>query len=342
MSSYLNRLARRGVTSDSQMLQPFVRSTSPIAERDRRIGMAGFEKVEFGVAPSAELDSDIGMERGEMARVPMSPRITAASNPGKAMVRRKIADTAADLTPPAAASSKTIEGNARPAREKTIVQNNVLPLPTSEQLVPSNIDTNPTEREDLPQTFIESPSQKDRQLYSPNSQPFLRQTPEISQASGIVETHQIADSVPSAQKRAIALETHNAMPSAVPNDDTPSVIPDSNFSSKDTAPSAEPNEVRPRLLRHVGEVDTPSLEPATTAPIDSSESLFEVMPFSKSNETGSPQVVIGRIDVEVLPPPAAAPVASSRSGPLTAASVSAIGPLRGQIRSNVRFSLRQR
>ena len=56
-----------------------------------------------------------------------------------------------------------------------------------------------------------------------------------------------------------------------------------------------------------------------------------------------PRVFIGRINVEVVPP-AAEPKTStqSRNGPLTAESVSVIGPLTRRIRSGLRLSLKYR
>jgi hypothetical protein len=56
-----------------------------------------------------------------------------------------------------------------------------------------------------------------------------------------------------------------------------------------------------------------------------------------------PHIVIGRINVDVVPPPATqASAAAPRPGPLTAASVSVIGSLGGGIRPNLRLSLRHR
>lgn len=370
MSSYLNRLSMRTqVTSDpQQVLQPFVRSTSPIAEQDQRIGMAGFEDIEFGVAPHAESDPEVEVEQSEVLRGSMPPRITAANNPGVAMVQRKMAGSTADsasLIPssaPAPIADNSLESRDRPALGKTTVQSNTPALPMPEQLAPLDTALNPTEQGNLRQASTESSSlsrlaepedsphssQMDQLLYSPKPQSFLRQTPRIPQAPVIVETRKIADIVPPARVRAIASETHDtgleATPSAAPTADASAAIPDpDNFPSRDTAQSVELKEVRPRTVRQTQGVDTPSLEPATSVLANSGESLFEVMPFSRLNETVSPQVVIGRIDVEVVPPPAMVPpTETSRSDPLTAASVSVIGSLGGRMRSNVRFSLRQR
>jgi hypothetical protein len=71
--------------------------------------------------------------------------------------------------------------------------------------------------------------------------------------------------------------------------------------------------------------------------------LFEEAPILTFDQPESPRVVIGRINVEVVPQSVPeATVAPSRSQPLTAASVSVIGPLGSGVSSNLRLSLRQR
>ncbi len=355
MSSYLNRLARREqVTSEPQVLQPFVRSISPIAEQDRRIGMAGFEDIEFGVVPHAESNPEVGVEQGEVLQGSMPPRITAANNPGVAMVQRKMTGSTADSAslipspaPAAIAANKTVKRDL-PELERTTVQSNV----DLNRVGQVNIRQESTESFSMPLKAESGdsprPSQEDQPLYPPEQQPLPRQTPGSPGESMFPENRRIADTVTPVRESAIAPETHNAgleaIPSAAPNADTLTAIPDpGNFPSRDTAQSGELNEVRPRPVRQAQGVDTPSLEPATPALANSSESLFEVTPFSRLNETVSPQVVIGRINVEVVLPQAVAPPAETlKSGPLTAASVSVIGSLGGRMRSNVRFSLRQR
>ena len=356
MSSYLNRLAKRGqVTSEPQVLQPFVRSTSPIAEQDQRIGMAGFEDIEFGVALHAESNPEVGFGQGEVVGGSMPPpSITAVNNPGAAMVQRKMAGSTADSAPlipspaPAAIATNKMVKRDLPELGITTAQNNVDPNPVGQV----NLHQEPTESFSMPMK-VESgdsprPSLEDRPLYPPEQQPLPRQTPGSQGESLLPETHRIGDTVPPVKGSAIAPETHNAgleaSPSAVITADALAAIPDSGtFPSRDTAQSGEVNKVRPRPVRQAQQVDVPSLEPSTRALANPSESLFEVTPFSRLDETVSPRVVIGRINVEVVPPPAVAPPAeTSRSGPLTAASVSVIGPLGGRIQSNVRFSLRQR
>ena len=373
MSRYLSRLSMRTqIARQSQVLQPFVRSTSPVADRDQRIGMAGFEEIQFGVAPHAELnsdlapdrlDSDVGVQADEAAPVSMPLRIRAANNSAPATVQRKIANSTADLTPPTSAKSATSAANiaaasTHPAMETTIIQPSVSSSSRPEQFIgalgtPPNLSesgnwgqavtessrlSRSAEREESP-----SSSQMDQPLYFPQPQSFLGQTPETPEVSATVETHnpEILDG------SVIASGNHNtklASPSAVPTADSLAAIPDSGtFLSRNTAQLAERNKLPPRLVELAQPADTPSLEPSTRTLANASESSFEMTPFSRGTQRVSPQVVIGRINVEVIPPSASAqPAETSSSQPLTAASVSVIGSLGGRMQSNVRFSLRQR
>ena len=64
MIGYLMRLAMRGrETSAMQSMQPSVRTSSPVAEYDQRIGIMGFEGFEFGEASVAERGLEAGVEQ---------------------------------------------------------------------------------------------------------------------------------------------------------------------------------------------------------------------------------------------------------------------------------------
>ena len=370
MSSYLNRLAMRAqVTREPQMLRPFVRSTSPVVDRDQRIGVAGFENIEFGVAPYAESNLEVGVEQGEIVQASMPPRVTMANNPAETVVQRKIAGSTPDSGLPAPGSaSVTIaapspERSDPPAVERITAQSKDPKLLVAERLVPSDTEPNPTGQTNLHQGSTESsnppivaepgdtlrPSPLDQPLYPLEQQSSLPQVPAVSGAPEfVVETRRVADTVPPVLVPAIAPDIHDAglkaTPSAVPTADFPATPPDpSPFPSSDPVQPGELNEVRPRAVRQAQQVDAPSLEPSTRLLVDRVEPLFEAAPVSGLDEVVSPRVVIGRINVEVVAPPAVeVPATPSRPGPVTAESVSVIGPLGGRVRSNVRFSLRQR
>jgi hypothetical protein len=93
------------------------------------------------------------------------------------------------------------------------------------------------------------------------------------------------------------------------------------------------------------EAERPFLEPRPRALTSSEqhESISHHISESDGRPDQGPRVIIGRINIEVVQP-AAEPKASAshRPGPLTAASVSVIGPLRRANHSNLRLSLRHR
>jgi hypothetical protein len=114
-----------------------------------------------------------------------------------------------------------------------------------------------------------------------------------------------------------------------------------------TEGGAESDEIEasgPRLRRP--SVAGPQLLEPSPRAITSQQQRGSVFPDddTSSGETEpSPRVVIGRINVEVAPPPVEPKTsATSRPGPLTAESVSVIGPLSRGVRSNLRLSLKHR
>jgi hypothetical protein len=104
MSGYLTRLATRGrETGEMQSMQPFVRSTSPIAEHDRRTGMMGFEGFELGEATSfAEVGSEPGVERGDILESPAPPSAMTDGETRIATVQRQVASPLAGMAGSAA------------------------------------------------------------------------------------------------------------------------------------------------------------------------------------------------------------------------------------------------
>ena len=104
MSGYLMRLVTRGRETSAQPVQPFVRSTSPVAERDQRIGMMGFEGFEFG-----EAGLETGAEQGDILQPPVPPSVRTAGETGIATIQRKMAG------PPAGTAASTARGEAAAA-----------------------------------------------------------------------------------------------------------------------------------------------------------------------------------------------------------------------------------
>ena len=97
--------------------------------------------------------------------------------------------------------------------------------------------------------------------------------------------------------------------------------------------SAKSGEARPTRLEPTPRaILSPPREPASSEDFQSSDRIEQ-----------EPRVVIGRINVEVVPPAAETKTtAPPRPGPLTAESVSVIGPLSRRVGSSLRLNLKYR
>ncbi len=288
VSGYLMRLVTRGrAAAEGQSVQPLVRSTSPIAERDQRVGMMGFEGVDLGESSLAETGSETGSEQDGALQPPLPGEFPAAHETGEATVQRKTAspvDALAGLagrTPPRSNGVGTrVQGDAQPTGVRKATRH-------IERLVPSLSSADATgqagaHRDDWPVT---SPGDTGTEAPGPASSQMHRGSRHFDRGSA----------------------------------------------------------VQTRSFRHARQADSTRLEPSARALDEHSEPA----PMDSGRHTAGagegPRVVIGRINVEVVPPPAVQPsTAAPRPGPVTAASVSVIGPLGGGIRPNLRLSLRHR
>ena len=294
MSGYLMRLVMRGrAASEAQSIQPFVRSTSPVAERDQRIGMMGLEGFEFGAASLAEA----GSEQEDILQPPVPSGIPAASDPAGITAQRRM--------------SSPIGGPPSPTFETVPQLRSRAPIPlVAKPPLNPPLAKGGRQGESLAkgETFGSLPLAKGEGWGG-------------GQGRGQAETTVFQRD---------AVETHAGISShAGPQGDT------------------EPDQLKLRR----GDVDMRSVR--STRPVDSARlepsprALDEPTPgdtatFSAEANEG-PRVVIGRINVEVVPPPAAPPsTAAPRPGPLTAASASVIGPLGGGVPVDRHLSLRYR
>ena len=283
MSGYLMRLVMRGRgIHEAQSMQPFVRTTSPVVERDQRIGMMSLAGFELGETSFPAWGSEARAEQGDMLQpqVPPSSVMTAAET-GIATVQRKMA------SPPT--------GMASP----------VTPTATGEAVA------------------AEAPIQVRMQSWSRGTD-----VPEL------VDTHDVSLSPLGPPIVSPASPTGGTHPEAL----SPSAPPADNASRR-----FGPGTVHTRSIRPSRQVDSTHLEPSPGAWAE-----HFTLPLERASEPGTdahegPRVVIGRINVEVVPPPVTPPsTAAPRPGPMTAASVSVIGPLSGGVRPNLHLSLRHR
>jgi hypothetical protein len=162
---------------------------------------------------------------------------------------------------------------------------------------------------------------------------------------GVVSPHSQATGLrQSGGKRNVAAQiAPNADPPAYWSA-SPRSTPTSSYSVEGGAEGDE-IEASGSRLRRPSVVSPQFLEPlprAITAP-QQRGSLSPDDVTSSGEAEPSPRVVIGRINVEVMPPPVEPKTSTtSRPGPLTAESVSVIGPLSRGVRSNLRLSLKHR
>jgi hypothetical protein len=297
VSGYLNRLIMRTrAAGEAQSMQPFVRSTSPVAERDQRIGMTGFEEFKFGESPFATADSEAELEGAGALQTPMLPTITAASDVGKTTVQRKMASPSATPvgpTTPAAPSLIGVDarrkGDLQPARQRA-----------HQDAVP------------------------------PSSRSVMGERPRQAPRSPLIYP----------EKNVVAGEEWSISSTDAIREHEP--IPGSS-QTRSASRGVGYGVVRTRSLQQARQADSNFLEPLPYALAEHIEQTptGSSMPTADAGE--GPRIVIGRINVEVVSPPAAPQsTAAPRPGPLTAASVSVIGPLGGGIRHNLRLSLRHR
>jgi hypothetical protein len=270
----------------------------------------GFEGFEFSEASLAEVGSEAGPEQEDILQSPAPPSVTTASDVGLATVQRKIVSppigTASPAIPTArgevAAIDAQMQAHIQPLEPRAVLS--VAPLPS--------VGPNVTNRAKWVASSISSvgaPDMADAHdvSLSPSGPPMV-----------------------SPEKNVVA-------------DDRPEALSPGDSQTGNASRQFGPGVVHTRSIRQVHQVDLPRLEPSPQAfaehleppPMDASVS---------ANEVGEgPRVIIGRINIEVVPPPAAQQItAAPRPGPLTAASVSVIGPLSGGIRPNLRLSLRHR
>jgi hypothetical protein len=322
MSGYLNRLIMRAQSAhESQFLRPSVRSTSPIAEHDQRLGVAGFENIEHGVSLLADVSTDQELGKADGVQAIMTPDITASSD---VTVQRKITGSTNNALTPSA----PITSNSSPAS-----------IPGSSNIPSAKIKANRIsrpvfsegERSEWPtSSSSESGSQpygrkRDNPMYSAEQQ---------SQLHPILTAPELSGST---------IET-NMMAAATATGDSPLAVPSpSDSPTREKEKRARFNHSNTRSVLQERQDDLPSLEPSMHSLSDRNGLRFEDAMVLNSDRKESPRIAIGRINVEVVPqtvPEISG--ATSRSTPMTAASVSVIGPLGGSVSSNLRLSLRQR
>lgn len=352
MSGYLNRLVMRSQSlQTASTLRPFVRSTSPIAEQDQRLGVDGFDAAGASLpdTDSWALEESEPASSDSLSNGGRESSITIAKSSGDVAdvtVQRKIAGPTVSSPPPPAAPASTtripkLDGTPR-AQAKPSISTPADPIsqgasPQAPPAIPEQVELPGRPRE------LEPDAPVDSVVRQPQSQttPLEPDTPLVTSAPRPAVSAEPISADPTFLKpqpvgqlsvvRDVSKKSEQVVvpPTMVPNRRRSEPEP----SNRQPIEPVVPNNIYSYVPRPDRPV--PRLEPL--APREGA------MEFEAASAPPSPAVVIGRINVEVVPqPPAVATAPAARSGPLTAASVSVIGPLRTGVRPNLRFSLRQR
>lgn len=318
MSGYLMRLAlRTRATGEMRSLEPFVRSASPIAEHDQRIGIPGFEGFDPGNARPVETGSEADLEQGEVLRSSAPLDITPRGEAGSATVQRKAAPPVATPGSPAGSSIEALprtnlEGMRSPP---TIARQGTHP---KEPAAPPSSDVGASGQADLlhdwmpplgPSTMNHSPSRRPKQTV--HKSPLVFPDAEVDPEWPDVSTGDARIEAPSTRRSEA--------------DDTGEHLEQQGNGRN--RPPHKVSSLRPKPpIRTLDETAGASFEDTETSATRAEE---------------SPNLVIGRINVEVVPPPAV-PSSTAAPRPLTAAAASVIGPIGGSIHPNLHLSLRHR
>jgi hypothetical protein len=288
LSGYLKRVASRGFGAQSAPVIPLVRSRSPIAEEDQRVGMPGFGSPDLGAAePIAAPQQDFGTSAG----APPLSTLPTPLNTGGGIIQRTVAGTALGREVGRQGFADAGEVGVTSHSRNADVDN-------------SRSDLSP--RSPL---RVDSMAIADVQLTRSEHVELSPSTvSEISPNTRVgTELRRVEPLMPSREGEGQGEEQATRQSSA-----------------EGLTPRLEP---LPRAM-----ISAAAQEPVSTGLHESAE-----------KREAEPRVVIGRINVEVVPP-AAEPKTSavSRPGPLTAESVSVIGSLTTGIRSRRRLSLKYR
>jgi hypothetical protein len=306
VSEYLTRLVTRARESDArQLLRPSVRSSSPIAAHDQRIGMTVAESFKSVGAPPDSIRSESATGSLGEFETAGRPGVEPGSGTGETTIQRNVTASAVGQagTAPHTAAVGPAAGETLPSPGSTEAKT---PLP--ELAVRSGADVRGAADEN---EFNEPLAPWDITRIEPSSNfPKMR-------AGG------------------------DEPPGSAAGSTRPDTWSSGSLAIHDTIREASQVNVHTRSVRPESEIDSPRLEPKMPVFIDGVEPSAGDSAASPAAVDHGPRVVIGRIDVEVVPPAVQQGTSAPRSGPLTAASVSVIGPL-GGIRPNMRLSLRYR
>ncbi len=298
-----NLITRTGSLHGGQWLRPVLRSSSPIAGHDQRI--AGIDREDFTLVGAPP---DPGSSRG------------ASGSRSGFLPRRESHFASLGRGTEHSVQGKTDSGLEK--RAESAVNNVYSGLSQTKLrpeggagLEPDNTDSS------LGREEADSPARKEK-------------------AMGLTSPSQQVGSGETGQRMRAANPGDEPKPSA-PDKPADSAIPDSERPKDPGSRYGGINRnqagrmaVHTRPIAPEQDTDSPFMQPGFFRPDQGSSPGIEGSDLERARVDQSPQVHIGRINVEVIQPSPQKGVSVSQPGPVTAESASVIGPLRADGRSN--------
>lgn len=331
MSDYLTRLIpRKRESGATPHLMPMVRSVSPIARHDQRIGAVDTDSYALVGASSGPSEPKHGSARPDEteagSRAETAPEVAGSD----AVTQRKTLASAGAAPPPIPGDAQAGTGDGVELSHPGPRAGKIGAEPVATEREPGGSDVWAGAIVDEPHAAVRS----------------ARVDSQISVVGGPDVSTRL--SIPPAMPMEPAWEEENtgSDPLVVPSEST---VPDSPVSAIPGVPLGEHGEAarRPdgpmvytRRVPREDDSDPIPLEPKPRAFVEPLEPPPGSAAESSRPAEESPRVVIGRINVEVVQPAEQPAGSVPRPQPLTAESASVIGPLRGGGRSDSSFSPR--
>lgn len=348
MSEYLSRLATRAYRNNAtQLLRPFVRSTSPIAGHDQRFGMLDFEGFELIGAPPDQTRSET--TAGSLGEFESwgRPGIEPGNGMGGPTVHRKMGASDQTRSEGTAGRLGEFESWSRTGKRPE----NGTGGPTIQRKMAASAVGQAVSSAHIAPTGAAGVS---RTWLSPEATKINSGLAEFAASSG--DGVRAAADQNGFNEPLVPQSTTRIQPSSsflkmsAGGDEPPISAAESARTDKRRSDSLRTQAA----IRHAGEVIEHTRSARRESRIDSAGLELKLPVFvdrfepSPGGSTGfsaaadeSARIVIGRINVEVVPPVAQQVATAPQPRPMTAASVSVIGQL-GGVRPNMRLSLRYR
>lgn len=340
MADYFSRLVSRNAASPGKAnLKPYIRSRSPIADLDQRVGMPGFDGVVAQQTNLSDTESEL-QSFSETSLTMPSTNVTPVSG----QIQRK------EMT---ASTSSAISANAKPASSTTNEQ---------EPTKLSSTNTRP-KADNLIRSVVNSESNLDSTIMTATT-PVLG----LSEAIPNSPNRQTTSSLETVEHHDTVSTDNTTLqdPFSTTIDDATS----DHAITVDTQPLKSLGDIpKHRLQSSLNEVadgsqseffanedlaDTPSIGPVSEqgSSFTATDILNQVLgqlnaeprteqqkPITKEHKPATP-ITHNRVNSNEAQPPVTTTSATSK--PATAESVSLIGSLRQHRNSNLRFALKQR